>query len=102
MRRSRSFSSALVLLATATTTRAQTSYPMVTRVQPTALRRGQTAEVKVAGTQDFKGASALLFEGTGLTAEVLAAASTPTDPARRGRAAATGSVTARVTAAADA
>jgi hypothetical protein len=75
---------------------------MVTRVQPTALQRGRTAEVAIAGTQGFAGASALLFEGTGLTAEAVVAAEPKTDPARKGRAATTGSVKAKVAVAPDA
>ncbi len=60
----------LVLTFFAAPVFAQTSYPMLSRCQPTALQRGQTFEVTIAGTQDFGGASALLFDGDGLTAEV--------------------------------
>lgn len=52
------------------TARAQTSYPMLSRCQPAALQRGQTVDVTIAGTQDFAGATGLLFDGAGLTAEV--------------------------------
>lgn len=49
----------------------QTSYPMVTRVQPTALQRGQSAEVTISGNQNFAGASSLLFEGLGLSGSII-------------------------------
>ena len=35
------------------------------------MQRGQAAEVTIAGNQDFTGASSILFEGTGLAAEIL-------------------------------
>jgi hypothetical protein len=50
---------------------AQTSYPMVSRIEPAALQAGRSAEFTISGTQDFSGASALLFEGSGLSAEVV-------------------------------
>ncbi len=50
---------------------AQTSFPMVTHVTPTAVQRGTTAEVEVAGQMDFRGAYKVLLEGTGVAAEVV-------------------------------
>src|SRR4051794_29091253 len=50
---------------------AQTSYPMVTHTTPVAVQRGTTAEVTVEGRMNFAGTYKALFEGTGLTAEVL-------------------------------
>lgn len=56
---------------------AQTSYPMITRVEPAAARRGTTTEVSIAGGGtsnvggDFAGAWKLLCEGPGLTGEVV-------------------------------
>ncbi|HEX8203598.1 MAG TPA: pre-peptidase, partial [Isosphaeraceae bacterium] len=85
----------VVLFMSIASARAQTSYPMITRVQPTAIQRGQAAELTIAGTQDFSGASALLFEGTGLTAQVVGADGTKANGGMRGRAAAT-AVRARV------
>ncbi len=57
---------------------AQTSYPMVTHVTPVAVQRGRTSEVTVEGQMSFAGAYKVLFEGTGITAELVpAAASKP-------------------------
>src|SRR5437868_4063070 len=83
-------------------TQAQTSYPMVTRVYPAAVQRGRTADVTIAAVQDLSGASGLLFEGSGLTAEVSDAGSAPPPATKRRRSAATGSVKARMTVASDA
>jgi hypothetical protein len=60
---------------------------MVSRVSPTAIQRGQTAEFVIAGAGSFDGAASLLFEGTGLSGEILPAqASAPAAaPARKGR-----------------
>jgi hypothetical protein len=82
--------------------RAQTSYPMVTRVQPAAVQRGQTADVTVSGVQNFAGASSLLFEGTGLSATVLGTETTTQPSAKRQRRNPTGSVRTKITVAADA
>ncbi len=72
---------------------AQTSYPMVTHVVPVAVQRGTTAEVTVEGQMNFAGAYKALFEGTGLSAEIVPAAA-PKPPVR--------SVKLKVTAAPDA
>ncbi|HMC67128.1 MAG TPA: PPC domain-containing protein, partial [Gemmataceae bacterium] len=50
---------------------AQTSFPMITHVHPVALQRGQTAEVTVEGQMNFFGAYQALFEGDGLSAEII-------------------------------
>jgi hypothetical protein len=52
--------------------RAQTSYPMMMRVDPVALTRGQTAETTVSGQENWSGASLVLCEGPGLRGQVLA------------------------------
>jgi hypothetical protein len=50
---------------------AQTSFPMVTHCTPTAVQRGVTAEVEIAGQQDFAGAYKVLVAGAGVAAEVV-------------------------------
>lgn len=50
---------------------AQTSFPMITHVHPVALQRGKTAEVTVEGQMNFFGAYKALFEGTGISAEII-------------------------------
>ncbi|GAC1450187.1 MAG: hypothetical protein NVSMB9_34460 [Isosphaeraceae bacterium] len=55
---------------------AQTSYPMVSRIEPTAVRRGSTVELSFIGEGgngsglDFSGAFALLCKGPGLSGKV--------------------------------
>ncbi len=71
MRIRRGLVSAALLAATALTAPAQTSYPMISHVHPVAVQRGKTAEVTVEGTQNFFGTYKALFEGAGLTAEVV-------------------------------
>lgn len=66
---------ALMILAATPTARGQTSYPMVTRVEPTAIARGAKAELTIGGLQNFGGASAVLFEGKGLTGKLAEGAS---------------------------
>jgi hypothetical protein len=50
---------------------AQTSYPMITHTSPVAVQRGKTSEVTVFGQMDFTGVYKVLFEGAGITAEVV-------------------------------
>jgi Bacterial pre-peptidase C-terminal domain len=52
---------------------AQTPFPMVTHCTPVAVQRGTTAEVAVEGQMNFAGVSSALFDGPGLTAEVVPA-----------------------------
>jgi hypothetical protein len=72
------------------TTRAQTSYPMVSRIEPTAIQRGTTIELTLAGGApgggggDFSGAHALLCQPPGLSALVLGVEQV-TRPANRPR-----------------
>jgi hypothetical protein len=73
---------------------AQTSYPMLTHVTPVAVQRGRTSEVTVFGQMDLSGAYQALFEGGGLSAEVV-----PPKPGTKGPVRA---VRLKVTAAADA
>lgn len=51
---------------------AQTSYPMINSASPVAVQRGKTAIVTVTGTQNFAGCYQALFQGEGVTAEVIA------------------------------
>jgi hypothetical protein len=90
-----------LLLTVTTAAWAQTSYPMVTKVYPTALQRGQTAEVTISGLENFAGAYAVLVEGTGVKGEVLTVQEPATKSGRRRRRPA-GLVKTRLTAAADA
>lgn len=89
----------LVLGSTALPAPAQTSYPMVTRVEPTVVRQGETVTIVVAGGGSFAGATALLFEGPGLAATVL---DSDAKEQPKGRNRATGSVKAELTVAHDA
>ena len=50
---------------------AQTSYPMVSRTHPVAVQRGASAEVSIGGQGDLGGATAILFDVPGLSAEVV-------------------------------
>jgi hypothetical protein len=61
---------------------AQTSYPMISHVHPVAVQRGKTTEVTVEGTQNFFGTYKALFDGTGLTPEVVAQPAPKGDTAR--------------------
>src|SRR3954463_15870161 len=61
----------LALAVLASPAFAQTSYPMITHVQPIAVQRGKTATVEALGQQNFAGAYKALFEGAGLSAEAL-------------------------------
>src|SRR5713226_709652 len=56
---------------------AQTSYPMITHTSPVAVQRGKTSEVTVSGQMDFSGVYRVLFEGTGISAEVAPSPATP-------------------------
>ncbi|MCI0377208.1 MAG: PPC domain-containing protein [Gemmataceae bacterium] len=60
----------LMLLSTASAF-AQTSFPMITSTHPVAVQRGKTVEVVVSGQQSFLGVYKTLFEGEGLSAEVI-------------------------------
>jgi hypothetical protein len=51
----------------------QTSYPMITHVLPVAVQRGHASEVEVFGQMDFAGTYKAMFEGAGLSAEILTA-----------------------------
>jgi hypothetical protein len=57
----------LVVLALVPLLPGQVSYPMVTHCTPVAIQRGTTAEITVEGQMNFWGATAIVFEGTGLT-----------------------------------
>ncbi len=60
---------------------AQTSYPMVTKLSPTALQRGGEAVVTIDGNGSFAGSSLLLFDDPGLHGTVLPA-DKPKTPAK--------------------
>lgn len=63
---------------------AQTSYPMLTQVFPAGVQRGKTTEVTVSGSHNFAGAFKVLFEGQGLSAEVVPPAPPRTGDGKRG------------------
>lgn len=94
---------ALGLALAASPAAGQTSYPMLTRIEPAAVQRGRTVTLTIGGTTAFEGASQLLCQGPGLSGEIVATSTPPATPApdqraRRGR----GAVQARLTVAADA
>jgi Bacterial pre-peptidase C-terminal domain len=63
----------LLLLLMPAAAAAQTSFPMVTHVTPVAVQRGTTAEVTVeCRTSSLAGAYKVMFEGAGVSAEVIA------------------------------
>jgi hypothetical protein len=78
------------LLVLAGAAPAQTSYPMVTHAQPVVVQRGHSSQVVVEGQMNFQGVDCVLFQGTGVRAEVV---SVPPPQAR--------AVTLKVTVAAD-
>src|SRR5438552_2253325 len=59
---------------------AQTSYPMITHIVPVAVQRGKTTEITVEGQMDFQGVYKALFEGSGITAEIVPAAAADAAP----------------------
>jgi hypothetical protein len=61
----------VVMLVVAAISHAQTSYPMITHTSPVAVQRGQTNEVTVEGQMNFAGAYKVLFDGPGLSAEIV-------------------------------
>jgi hypothetical protein len=64
---------------------AQTSYPMITHTTPVAVQRGKTSEITVEGQMNFAGVYKVLFEGPGISAEIVppsAAAPTAKPPVR--------------------
>jgi hypothetical protein len=50
---------------------------MITHTSPVAVQRGKTSEVTVTGQMDFSGVYKVLFEGTGISAEVAPSPATP-------------------------
>src|SRR5690348_11193523 len=89
-----------LLFVLASSAAAQTSYPMITHVTPVAVQRGKTTEVTVEGQMNFFGVYQAVFEGTGISAEVVgkpAAARPAAGPAPQVR-----SVKLKLTVAADA
>jgi hypothetical protein len=76
---------------------AQTSYPMITHVTPVAVQRGKSTEVTVEGQMNFAGINRALFEGAGVSAEVVQAETKPA-----GKPSAVKKVKFRLTVAADA
>src|SRR5438105_3107062 len=64
--------SALLLCLIPAAAQAQTSFPMVTHVTPVAVQRGTTAEVTVeCRTSSLAGAYKVMFEGEGVSADVI-------------------------------
>jgi hypothetical protein len=64
---------------------AQTSFPMITHTTPVAVQRGKTTEVVVSGQQDFRGVYKALFEGNGITAEVVPQPAPKAPPKGKGK-----------------
>src|SRR5262245_16327771 len=62
---------ALCVTVISTSLPAQTPFPMVTHCTPVAVQRGTTVEMTVEGQMSFSGVASVLFEGAGLTAEVV-------------------------------
>src|SRR5437660_8393400 len=85
---------------------AQTSYPMITHTSPVAVQRGKTSEVTVSGQMDFSGVYKVLFEGPGISAEVVPAPNPssppPPKPAKPGKKPQRGSVNLKITVSTDA
>lgn len=50
---------------------------MITHTSPVAVQRGKTSEVTVSGQMDFSGVYKVLFEGSGVSAEVVPASNPP-------------------------
>jgi len=84
MRRA-SFLFVCLLATTATVVDAQTSYPMLTRIEPTAAQRGKTTEIAVAGAGSFAGAWQVLCEPDGLSGEIIPEAEPNKTDATKGR-----------------
>jgi hypothetical protein len=62
---------------------AQTSYPMITHTHPVAVQRGKTTELVVQGQQNFFGAYKAIFQGPGITAEVVPQEPTKAQPSQK-------------------
>ncbi len=95
----------MILTLFASIVLSQTSYPMITRVEPAAVRKGETVEVVITGAGSFTGATTLLFEGIGLAGEVVPSVDEPPPAvAKKGsmRGKAVSSIKAKLTVAADA
>ena len=92
----------LLSLALTSTTSGQTSFPMVTHVNPVAVRRGTTSEVTVeCRTSSLAGAYRVLVEGEGVTIEPVPPTGAPKiDP--KGGVPTVAAIKLRVTVAADA
>lgn len=104
MRRVRPILAALVLATATASTQAQTSYPMLSRITPTAAQRGRTTEITISGTGSFAGASQLLCEPPGLSGKILevTAPTASRSMSRPGRGRSTGAVKANLEVASDA
>ncbi|MBM4072434.1 MAG: pre-peptidase [Planctomycetes bacterium] len=61
----------MLALICAGSARAQTAYPMISHVSPAAVQRGKTSDVVVHGVMNFHGTYQALFEGAGITAEIV-------------------------------
>ena len=62
---------------------AQTSYPMITHTVPVAVQRGRTTEVTVEGQMDFRGVYQALFQGQGITAEIVPGSPLTKEPPKK-------------------
>ena len=85
------------LVLASPTARAQTSYPMVGRVEPAAVRRGTSAELTFVttgnGGGNISGAFAVLAEPPGLRGEVVSSEKVEPPAATKGRSRGPGRVT---------
>ena len=91
--------------ALASAASAKTSYPMIMRVEPVVMTRGQSVELTISGCEKFDGAFGLICQQPGLRGEILMveANERPETKARQGqRRQATPQVKARLDVAADA
>src|SRR5262249_47313672 len=110
MDRPRLILAAAVLSTLGPALRAQTSYPMLSRVEPTAVQRGTTVDLVISGTGtgSFAGASQMLCEQPGLEGRVVvdepekAKEKTAPDTSGKAMRPARSSVKARLTTASDA
>lgn len=74
---------ALSWLALPLTALAQTSYLMITHALPPAVQRGKTSEISVEGQMNFHGTYKAIFEGAGVSAEIVPAAGPAAAPGQR-------------------
>ena len=82
-RRAKHLLSVFLVIFVVNSAAAQTSYPMITHTMPVAVQRGKTTEVTVEGRMNFAGTYQALFEGTGITAEIVPPPPVKNAPAKK-------------------